>query len=137
MVAEPMSQWLRDQAGYREHQGIVDYWLLALCARPEGMQYQDLYEKLFDLHVGDAKTRERLAMAYSSTGAIARAGIAAGWNKLIRQEWQATGEQRTVMLPGGAEYTVDLRSYRFRLAEQGAALWAQIEARAAGVPGEG
>lgn len=64
-----------DSAGYREHEGFVNHYLLTLAAARDGLRGPELGAALQAAHIGDAKSASAIEIAYSSTGAIARAAL--------------------------------------------------------------
>lgn len=70
-----MSIQLADHEGYMANKKTADAWALYLASLPGGVSSPDLGLRLFDQRIGDAKSSDRLAVSYSTTGAIARATL--------------------------------------------------------------
>ena len=86
-----MSNQLWDHAGYEKHREAVDVAALELGARGDGLEMGDLYLPLYELKVGDARSKNGLEISYSSTGAIARAAV----KVLVQEGWLERRMNRT------------------------------------------
>lgn len=90
---------LCDYEGYRQQQQLVELCILTLANRAAGFQTFEAYASLFDCEIGNARARNLLAMAYSSTGAICRAALNdLRYRKLLVDTWGQRGLPMTYFI---------------------------------------
>ena len=72
-----------DWVGYHAHRELIDFWLLTLADGSPQATPARLMAKLREVGIGDAQSDDRVALSYSSTGAIYRSAM----NRLQRNGW--------------------------------------------------